>query len=157
MKGKFNQKKGFTLIELLVVIAIIGILASAIIIGLQGGRAGANDSRAISGVSQIRSKAEMIYAAEHEYTSLSCTYDEELKALCKDIENQLKGVDVTPKTVTIVASAGKYCAYIPLNVKYKDVQDYYCIDSIGRAGNTTTNPNTTCAPGLQYKCPTDLR
>jgi len=154
---KLDQKKGFTLIELLVVIAIIGILASAIIVGLQGGRAGANDSRAVSGMSQIRSKAETIYATDHEYTSLSCTYDDEMTSLCNDITNQLKGVEVTPKTVTIVATSGKYCAYIPLNVKYKNKQDYYCIDSTGRAGNTTTNPNTTCAPGLQYKCPTGLR
>ncbi len=154
---KLDQKKGFTLIELLVVIAIIGILASAIIVGLQGGRAGANDSRAVSGMSQIRSKAETIYATDHEYTSLSCTYDDEMTSLCNDITNQLKGVEVTPKTVTIVATSGKYCAYIPLNVKYKNKQDYYCIDSTGRAGNTTTNPNTTCATGLQYECPTDLR
>ncbi|HPO75307.1 MAG TPA: type II secretion system protein [Candidatus Pacearchaeota archaeon] len=154
---KLDQKEGFTLIELLVVIAIIGILASAIIVGLQGGRAGANDSRAVSGMSQIRSKAETIYATEHEYTNLSCNYDEEMTSLCTDIANQLKGVNVTPKTVTIVPTAGKYCAYIPLNVKYKDKQDYYCIDSTGRAGNTTTNPNTTCAAGLQYECPADLR
>ncbi len=40
--------KAFTLIELLIVIAIIGILASAILVGLQSARTKANDSAALT-------------------------------------------------------------------------------------------------------------
>ena len=49
MKNKY--RKAFTLIELLIVIAIIGILASAILVGLSGARTKAQDSAALSAVS----------------------------------------------------------------------------------------------------------
>ncbi|EKE10753.1 MAG: hypothetical protein ACD_15C00204G0005 [uncultured bacterium] len=45
-----NKLKGFTLIELLIVIAIIGILASAILVGLSGSRTRAKDSAALSSI-----------------------------------------------------------------------------------------------------------
>lgn len=151
---KFNQKKAFTLIELLVVIAIIGILASVIMVGLQGGRAGASDSRAVSGMSQLRGKAEMYYSTNgNSYANFSCTVDQEMKDICADIEKQLKGIGTTGGKITIQATTAQYCAYIPLNVKYKDQQDYYCIDSTGKAGNTVTNPNTTCNASSKT-CPT---
>lgn len=48
------SKKSFTLIELLVVIAIIGLLSSIVLIGLQGVRAKARDSRRMDNLNRIR-------------------------------------------------------------------------------------------------------
>ena len=53
MPNRKPINQGFTLIELLVVIAIIAVLIALILPGLQGGREGANQGRALKDVSQI--------------------------------------------------------------------------------------------------------
>ena len=56
----FGKNKGFTLIELLVVISIIGLLASIVLVNLQGTRAKARDSIRKQDIAQIE-KAFMLY------------------------------------------------------------------------------------------------
>lgn len=51
--GYLQSNKGFTLIELLVVISIIGVLASVVLVSLDGARAKARDTIRLSDLKQI--------------------------------------------------------------------------------------------------------
>jgi prepilin-type N-terminal cleavage/methylation domain-containing protein len=56
-----NNQKGFTLIELLVVIAIIGLLASVILLALNGARAKARDATRLSDMTEMATAMELYY------------------------------------------------------------------------------------------------
>lgn len=61
------NRKGFTLIEMLVVVAIIGLLSSAVIVGLNDARSRARDSRRISDIRQIQNGLEIHYSENQSY------------------------------------------------------------------------------------------
>jgi type II secretion system protein G len=62
-----QKKKGFTLIELLVVIAIIALLASIVLVALNGARSKARDSTRRADLKQISTALELYYNDNGSY------------------------------------------------------------------------------------------
>ncbi len=64
------KRKGFSLIELMIVIAVVAILATFILVALQGARNAAENSRRISAITSTRSFASIYYAINGTYHNL---------------------------------------------------------------------------------------
>ena len=62
-----KYQKGFTLIELLVVIAIIGLLASIVLVALNGARLKARDAKRQADLKQLRTAYELYYNDNNKY------------------------------------------------------------------------------------------
>ena len=63
-------KKGFTLIELLIVVTIIGLLASVILVGLQGFRSAGRDARRVADIRQVQAGLELYFNKCRYYPGL---------------------------------------------------------------------------------------
>lgn len=139
---------GFTLIELLVVISIIGILASIVIVQFPGAMKKANDARVQAAMAQMRALITSYQTVAGSYLNVSCVNDipAGFKNLCAEVKNKdYLGVDMT-----LQVSEEAVCFYAPLNSQ--SGASYFCADSAGTAGITTTNPNTTCHASA-FTCP----
>lgn len=74
MKTLRNKNKaGFTLIELLVVIAIIGLLASVVLLALNGAREKAREAKRLADVRQIASALELYFNDVNSYPTTGGT------------------------------------------------------------------------------------
>ena len=122
------NKKGFTLIELLVVIAIIGILSGVVLLNLGSESNKAKDARVKSAMNQIRTAMESARVSDPE------------------LKYKVDGADVTKlkgdinalakSTMTDLAAStdgSKWCGSVELHGG-----GYFCVDSNGFAGNTTS-------------------
>lgn len=135
------MKKGFTLIELLVVIAIIGILASIVLVAFPGATKKAKDSRIISAISQARTVMVYSYGNDGNYDNYDCTLSD-MVVLCDEVENN-HPADGTEPTIAIspASDSTAACIYSLLNAKESY---WYCADSTGVAGYTSTDPGPNC-------------
>lgn len=149
------KSKGFTLIELLVVIAIIGILASIVLVSFPGAQKKAKDSRIVSAVSQLRTVMVYLQANEGNYDKFYCAtdctgcLDTDLQSLCDEIKSQ-GGTPTFTRTGASASTAG--CIFSPLTQK---TSYWYCADSTGKAGFTTTAPTGAgyCVGTTSGVCP----
>jgi type II secretion system protein G len=64
---KNKNNKGFTLIELLVVIVIIGLLATVVLLGLNGARQKARDSKRVEDMNQVSKALEIFFNDANAY------------------------------------------------------------------------------------------
>ena len=126
------NKKGFTLIELLVVIAIIGILSGTVIVSMSGAQDSAKDARIQSGMSQLRSVAE-IFALNNSGNYSDFTLAGDGLALETDINANSTG------TMTVNQDASAYCMSTPLNGG-----GVLCMDSKGKVGSVACGSATAC-------------
>lgn len=62
-----QSKAGFTLIEVLVVVSIIGLLASAVLVGLGGFRSRGRDARRLTDLKSLQNGLELYYARSSAY------------------------------------------------------------------------------------------
>lgn len=149
--------------RILIRVIILGFLLTSILIGLNAivvpQEKDGHDRRIISDLSQLRSIAEVTFGEEGLTYSrgLTCkepeAFDDVIK-LCKDI----KEVGKTELIINLSSERDQYCAFAKLHSqegrhfvwqKGKDI--YYCVDSTGIAGFTTTNPgsNIRCPEGTE--------
>jgi prepilin-type N-terminal cleavage/methylation domain-containing protein len=87
---KIFSQKGFTLVEMLIVVAIIAILASVFLVGLQGFRGTAYDSRRLSDLQKVQSYLELYYNQNRAYPEA---------ATWADLGTKLNGANIGVTTI----------------------------------------------------------
>jgi type II secretion system protein G len=82
-RNKANLTRGFTLIELLVVVSIIGMLASVVLVSLQGARNKARDIKLIAEVKELQKALELYRLDNGAYPgALGGTYSTSVEPVC---------------------------------------------------------------------------
>ena len=126
---KMKLQKGFTLIELLVVIAIIGILSSVVLASLNTARDKGADAAIKSNINNLRAQAEMIYDSKGDYNLVWSD-----ATMNKGVSNA-DSANGGSKAVSKSAASTTFWA---ASAELKTSTEWYCVDSSGFAGTTTS-------------------
>lgn len=103
----------------------------------------ARDSRIISAIAQARTVITGIYMDDGNYNDFDCLHEDMIN-LCAEIKNNY--IESELDTPIIAKTIDGACIYSPLNkteekrLGLKKIYFWYCADSTGNAGRTTTNP-----------------
>lgn len=98
----FSRRAGFTLIEMLVVVAVIGLLSSAVLVGLNDARERARDSRRVADLRQIQNGLEIFYSNNRFYPRDA--YDDVKQQLPKDPQGgEYKYIRKSPQSYIVGA------------------------------------------------------
>ncbi|MEY4440780.1 MAG: hypothetical protein RLY49_406 [Candidatus Parcubacteria bacterium] len=138
------KTKGFTLIELLVVIAIIGILSSVVLASLNSARNKGADAAVKANLNGIRAQAELLYDDEGDYDNL-CT-NTTIVAAIDSAKSAAGDSDATGTAYATAQAANNSACHVggtpqawAISVPIKSVTGtYWCVDSAGKAIQTTT-------------------
>ena len=153
-----TQRKGFTLIELLMIIAIIGILSAVLLAALNDSRDSSKDASARADLNGARSQAELYFNTNgNSYTGLCGAannaagvkplggsqgqYTLAARAIGTST-NVAIGTNGATFGSTCHANATGWAAQVMLIATYNDRNIFYCTDSTGFAGTTTTSTLT---------------
>jgi type II secretion system protein G len=144
------KQKGFTLIELLVVISIIGLLASIVLVALNGARVKARDTKRMADLRQIVTALELYNNDNGYYPPSQCGWD------CNGYS---VSYDATAWSALQTALA-PYLSRLPLDPVNSACQPWVdgCYSySYGNVGKTTNPPQYDLTAQLedknsQYRC-----
>lgn len=150
--SKSDVRRGFTLIELLVVIAIIGILSSVVLASLNTARSKGTDAKIQSEIRSIQVNAEIYYdnnGNSYGATSAVCSGTGTLWASATNpnivqVLNDLNTASAVDNPICNSAAAGYAIMH---KLQSPTSATYFCADSTGKVGTTSTATLST------YACP----
>jgi prepilin-type N-terminal cleavage/methylation domain-containing protein len=137
---KKNYEKGFTLIELLVVIAIIGILSSVVLASLNSARDKGANAAVKGNLNGIRAQAELHYDNNNYSYATLFTSGPALNAYNAALR-AVGGTHTTDGNYLNGSSTGWMA-----NVKLKNNEGFFCVDSTGKAATTTNVTSNALCP-----------
>jgi prepilin-type N-terminal cleavage/methylation domain-containing protein len=148
-----RRSRGFTLIELLVVIAIIGILSAVVLASLSTARSKGQDAAVQSNLSTIQTEAELYYGGNggNSYGAASATCfpasGSSLFLGDTTIVNAIKSAKSSAAggVINCQNSTTAYAVQGELSNPATPTT-YWCVDSTGKAGTSTTALSTTACP-----------
>ncbi|MEX2145036.1 MAG: type II secretion system protein [Candidatus Spechtbacterales bacterium] len=146
---KTNKTKGFTLIELLVVIAIIGLLASIVLVSVQGPRVQARDTKRMADMRSLQTAMELCYSdsacgAQDAYPVYASYADANTVGLAPYIGAGNLPLDPQDPTQQYewTSDDNEYCIYAALE---NADTNFFFVSNAGSGGGDPTPP---CTIGL---------
>jgi prepilin-type N-terminal cleavage/methylation domain-containing protein len=138
-----KNNKGFTLIELLVVIAIIGLLATIVIVNINGSRNKSYNVAIKSGLDQTRKQAELWHNGNgiNGYLNLATSSQDATKGVNMLLIYNSIIANNSAANFKIYSNATSYCAVATLK---GNGAGNWCVDYKGYAGASSSN---CTAPG----------
>lgn len=138
----FNRRAGFTLIEMLVVVAVVGLLSSAVLVGLEDARERARDARRIADLRSVQNGLEVFYSNNRFYPRDA--YDEVEESLPNDPQGgEYKYIRKSPDSYIVGACLE--------NDKPAGVSGIETNDRVGPEDSPLTPaPNCTCSDSNGY-------